>query len=97
MSENYSPFNEPVVLPIGDVLDLHSFKAEDVPSVVEEYLKECRRSGILQVRLIHGKGSGVQRAIIRSFLEKNPDVISFEDASAEVGSWGATIVRLLVQ
>jgi DNA-nicking Smr family endonuclease len=96
MSETHPPFDEPVVLPIGDVLDLHSFKPQDIPSVVEEYLGECRRSGILQVRLIHGKGAGVQRAIIRSLVDKNPSVISFEDAPAEAGGWGATIVRLLV-
>ena len=96
MSETHPPFDEPVVLPIGDVLDLHSFKPKDIPSVVEEYLGECRRSGILQVRLIHGKGAGVQRAIIRSLVDKNPSVISFEDAPAEAGGWGATIVRLLV-
>ena len=96
MSETHPPFNEPVVLPVGDVLDLHPFQPKDIPSVVEEYLEECRRSGILQVRLIHGKGAGVQRAIIRSLLDKNPSVISFEDAPAEAGGWGATIVRLLV-
>ncbi len=96
MSETHPPLDEPVVLPIGDVLDLHSFKPQDIPSVVEEYLEECRRSGIVQVRLIHGKGAGVQRAIIRSLVDKNPSVISFEDAPAEAGGWGATIVRLLV-
>jgi DNA-nicking Smr family endonuclease len=96
MSETHPPYDEPVVLPIGDVLDLHSFKPQDIPSVVEEYLGECRRSGILQVRLIHGKGAGVQRAIIRSLVDKNPSVISFKDAPAEAGGWGATIVRLLV-
>ena len=95
MSETDPPFDEPVVLPIGDALDLHSFKPKDIPSVVEEYLEECRRSGILEVRLIHGKGAGVQRAIIRSLLDKHPSVISFEDAPAEAGGWGATIVRLL--
>jgi dsDNA-specific endonuclease/ATPase MutS2 len=96
MAEIHPPFDEPVVLPIGDVLDLHSFKPKDIPSVVEEYLEECRRSGILQARLIHGKGAGVQRAIIRSLLLRNPSVISFEDAPADAGGWGATIVRLLV-
>jgi DNA-nicking Smr family endonuclease len=63
MSETGPPFDEPVVLPVEDVLDLHSFQPTDIRSVVEEYLEECRRSGILQVRLIHGKGAGVQRAI----------------------------------
>jgi DNA-nicking Smr family endonuclease len=95
MPEIHPPFREPVVLPIGDVLDLHSFKPKDITSVVEEYLEECRRSGLLQVRLIHGKGAGVQRATIRSLLVKNSSVLSFEDAPAEAGGWGATIVRLL--
>jgi len=97
MSETHSPFNEPVVLPVGDALDLHPFQPKDIPSVVEEFLEECRRSGIRQVRLIHGKGAGVQRAIIRSLLDKNPSVISFEDAPVDAGSWGATIARLLVE
>jgi DNA-nicking Smr family endonuclease len=96
MPESHSSFDEPVVLPTGYVFDLHSFKPRMSPSVVEEYLKQCRRSGILQARLIHGKSSGVQRAIIRSLLDKNPGVISFDDASAEAGSRGATLVRLLV-
>ena len=96
MSETHPPFDEPVVLPVGDVLDLHSFQPKDITSVVEEYLEECRRSGILRVHLIHGKGAGVQRAIIRSLLVKNSNVLSFEDAPAEAGGWGATIVRLLV-
>jgi dsDNA-specific endonuclease/ATPase MutS2 len=96
MPEIQPPFREPVVLCNGDVLDLHSFKPKDIPSVVEEYLEECRRSGLLQVRLIHGKGAGVQRATIRSLLVKNSNVLSFEDAPAEAGGWGATIVRLLV-
>ncbi|HUC97598.1 MAG TPA: Smr/MutS family protein [Candidatus Polarisedimenticolaceae bacterium] len=96
MPEIHPPFGEPVILPIGDILDLHSFEPKDISSVVEEYLEECRRSGLLQVRLIHGKGAGVQRAIIRSLLIKNSNVLSFEDAPAEAGGWGATIVRLLV-
>jgi DNA-nicking Smr family endonuclease len=96
MSESDSPFNEPVVLPLEDVLDLHPFQPRDIPSVVEEYLEECQRLGFRHVRLIHGKGAGVQRAIIRSLLDKHPAVVSFEDAPAESGSWGATVVSLLV-
>ena len=86
MSESDPPFDEPVVLPPEDVLDLHPFQPKDIPSVVEEYLEDCQRSG----------GAGVQRAIIRSLLEKHPAVLSFEDAPAEAGSWGATIISLLV-
>jgi DNA-nicking Smr family endonuclease len=95
MSETDPPFDEPVVIPFGDVLDLHPFAPKDIPSVVEEFLEECRRAEILEVRLIHGKGAGIQRAIVRSLLDKHPAVLSFKDAPAEAGGWGATIVRLL--
>jgi DNA-nicking Smr family endonuclease len=95
MSETDPPFDEPVVLHFDDVLDLHPFKPKDIPSVVEEFIEECRRAAILEVRLIHGKGAGIQRAIVRSLLDKHPAVISFKDAPAEAGGWGATIVSLL--
>ena len=94
MSETDPPFDEPVVLPFGDVLDLHPFEPKDIPSVVEEFLEGCRRNKILEVRLIHGKGAGIQRASVRSLLNKHPAVISFKDAPAEAGGWGATIVNL---
>jgi DNA-nicking Smr family endonuclease len=95
MSETDPPFKEPVVLHFDDVLDLHPFDPKDIRSVVEEFIEECRRAEILEVRLIHGKGAGVQRAIVRSLLHKHPAVISFKDAPAEAGGWGATIVSLL--
>ena len=95
MPEPNPPFDEPVVFPVGDILDLHAFHAKDIASAVEEFLDVCRRSGIPQARLIHGKGAGVQRAIIRSLLDKHPAVISFQDAPAEAGGWGATIVSLV--
>jgi DNA-nicking Smr family endonuclease len=89
-----SPFSEPVVLPIEDSIDLHAFAPKDIPSVVEEYLEQCRRAGIYEVRIIHGRGKGIQRDIVRSMLEKNPWVLSFKDAPAEAGGWGATIALL---
>lgn len=89
-----SPFDKPVAIPIEDVLDLHPFRPKDIPGVVEEYLKECVRHGIRNVRLIHGRGAGVQRNIVRSILQKNPAVLSFRDAPAEAGGWGATVVVL---
>ena len=89
-----TPGDEPVVLPIEDSLDLHAFQPKDVTSVVEEYLEECRRAGFSEVRLIHGKGLGVQRNIVRAVLSKHPAVSSYQDAPAEAGSWGATIVIL---
>jgi dsDNA-specific endonuclease/ATPase MutS2 len=85
---------EPVVLPIEDSLDLHAFQPKDVAGVVEEYLTECSRAGFLEIRLIHGKGVGVQRNIVRSVLSKHPAVVSYQDAPAEAGGWGATVVVL---
>jgi DNA-nicking Smr family endonuclease len=94
MSQADPPFDEPVVLRFNDVLDLHPFEPKDIPSVVEEFLEECRRNQILEVRLIHGRGTGTQRAIVRSLLNRHPAVISFKDAPPEAGGWGATIVSL---
>lgn len=88
------PFEEPVRLPIEEVLDLHTFAPKEVASVVEEYLAQCRQAGIPEVRLIHGKGTGTQRAIVRQLLMNHPDVLSFADAPPERGGWGATVVRL---
>lgn len=88
------PYNEPVKLPIEDALDLHAFAPKEIASVVEEYLWQCRQAGMLQVRLIHGKGTGTQRAIIRQLLMDHPDVLSFADAPPQVGGWGATVVCL---
>ena len=94
MSEPEPPFDEPIVIPLEDHLDLHPFQPKEIPSVVEEYLEQCKTAGFREVRLIHGKGVGVQRNIIRALLEKHPNVESFHDAPLEAGSWGATIVVL---
>lgn len=83
-----------VVLPIEDQLDLHPFQPKEIVSVVEEYLYQCKETGFHEVRLIHGKGKGVQRNIIRKFLETHVAVESFHDAPLEAGSWGATVVIL---
>jgi DNA-nicking Smr family endonuclease len=89
-----NPFPEPVELPLEDMLDLHPFLPKEIRSVVEEYLTQCCEAGFPLVRLIHGKGKGVQRESIRSLLTRLPFVQSFEDAPPEAGSWGATIVYL---
>jgi DNA-nicking Smr family endonuclease len=94
MTDTEPPFTDPVVIPIEDHLDLHPFQPKDIASVVEEYLVQCKEAGFCQVRLIHGKGKGVQRKIVRALLEKHADVESFHDAPLETGSWGATIVNL---
>ena len=94
MKEPESPFTEPIVLPIEDSIDLHAFHPKDIPSVVEEYLEQCQQAGLAEVRIIHGRGTGVQRNIVRSILQKHPRVLSFQDAPAEAGGWGATVVVL---
>ena len=96
MSEPDAPFDEPIVIPLEDHLDLHPFQPKEIPSVVEEYLEQCKQAGLREVRLIHGKGKGVQRNIIRALLEKHSHVESFHVAPLEAGSWGATIVRLKI-
>ena len=93
-TETDSPFGEPVEITLRDSIDLHPFQPKDIPSVVEEYLKQCRQGGLTEVRLIHGKGVGVQRNIVRSILSKHPAVLSFHEAPAEAGGWGATVVIL---
>ncbi|MBI2535351.1 MAG: Smr/MutS family protein, partial [Deltaproteobacteria bacterium] len=67
---------------------------KDIPSVVEEYLEQCIQAGLSEVRIIHGRGVGVQRNIVRSLLEKHPLVDSFQDAPPQAGGWGATVVIL---
>jgi DNA-nicking Smr family endonuclease len=91
-----SPFPDPVVLPLEDVLDLHPFAPKDIRSVVEEYLTQCCEAGFSSVRVIHGKGRGVQRESIRTLLARLPFVTGFDDAPPEAGGWGATIVSLNV-
>lgn len=86
--------DEPVEIPIEDALDLHAFQPRDVRSVVEEYLGAAHARGFAEVRLIHGRGIGVQRAIVRSVLAGHPLVAGFDDAPPERGGHGATIVRL---
>ncbi|MDH3444646.1 MAG: Smr/MutS family protein [Deltaproteobacteria bacterium] len=93
-AETEPPFVDPVVLPPQDFIDLHPFQPRDIPSVVEEFLQQCIEAEFFEVRLIHGRGVGVQRKIVRSILEKHPKVISFYDAPAEAGGWGATVVVL---
>ena len=83
-----------VVVPIEDAIDLHTFAPRDVASVVEEYLHEARARGFGEVRVIHGKGKGVQRRIVHGVLERHPAVASSRDAPASRGGWGATIELL---
>ena len=92
--DDINPFPEPIVIEITDVIDLHTFPPRDVKKVVHEYLHEAYGKGFLAVRIIHGKGTGVQREIVRTVLARTPFVIDWTDAPPEAGGLGATIVRL---
>jgi len=94
MPAMWEPDAEPVRIPISDVLDLHTVPPADVAPVVEAYLEEARRLGFRALRIIHGKGIGVQREIVRSILSRTAFVSAFADAPAEAGGWGATVVDL---
>ena len=85
---------DPIILPIEDSLDLHAFAPRDVRSVVDEYLQQAVAHGFGEVRLIHGKGKGVQRAMVQKLLSELAFVLDFFDAPAERGGWGATVVVL---
>ena len=85
---------EAVVLPISDVLDLHSFQPREVPNVVRDYLDAAYERGLRELRIIHGRGAGVQRATVRRLLERDPRVEAFGDAPLEAGGWGATWLRM---
>lgn len=82
------------VMPIDGVLDLHAFQPSEVEDLVSEYLKECQERNILNVVIIHGKGTGVLKATVYSVLKKDPRVAAFKDASPIFGGWGRTEVVL---
>ena len=85
--------SEAVPLEIDGVLDLHMFPPDQVKDLVRDYIDECQKAGILDLRIIHGKGLGVLRTIVYSILEDHPAVETFQHPS-DRGSWGATVVRL---
>lgn len=87
-------FNDPIRIPVTDVLDLHTVHPRDVRAVVEEYLNEAERMNFRALRIIHGRGIGVQREMVRSILARHSRVIDFRDAPGDAGGWGATIITL---
>ena len=94
MSEDDEPFPDPVEVPIEDALDLHPFAPAEIPSVVLSYLEAAQEAGFREVRLIHGRGFGVQRRRVRAVLAESPLVERFADAGPERGGFGATVVWL---
>ena len=85
---------EPIQIPIQDVLDLHIFRPQDISDLLENYFDECLKAGIFSVRVIHGKGKGIQKRQVHRILQKDRRVKSFKDAPPEAGGWGATLVEL---
>ena len=85
---------EPVSIPITDVFDLHSIAPRDTKAAVEAYLEEARARGFKALRIIHGRGIGAQREMVRRVLARTPGVLEYGDAPAEAGGWGATVVTL---
>ena len=85
---------KPVRIPIDGVLDLHLFKPKEIPDLLDDYLEACCQKGILHVRIIHGKGKGIQKARVHALLKGHPLVKAYQEAPLEAGGWGATLVVL---
>lgn len=94
LGPNEDPFAEPVVIEIRDVIDLHSIPPKQINEVVVEYLQQAQARGFRHVRIIHGKGIGVQREAVRKILSRSPFVTDFYDAPPQAGGLGATIAEL---
>ena len=86
--------HETVEIPIDGTLDLHTFKPQDISTLVPEYLDQCLQRDIMEVRIIHGKGKGVLRRSVYAILERMDTVKSFAPAPPDRGHWGATLVKL---
>ena len=85
---------EPVEYPITDILDLHTFLPKEVPDLLDEYFRTCIEKKIFQVRVIHGKGTGILKRRVYAILSKDPKVVSFKEAPDAAGGWGAVLVAL---
>jgi dsDNA-specific endonuclease/ATPase MutS2 len=86
--------DEPFRIEISDVFDLHSVPPRDAKAIIEAYLEEAHERGFTAIRIIHGRGIGIQREMVRAVLARMPFVLSFSDAPLEAGGWGATIATL---
>jgi dsDNA-specific endonuclease/ATPase MutS2 len=85
---------DPVVIPIDGVLDLHTFAPGELNALLDDYIDACLEANIHDLRIIHGKGSGVLRQRVQALLKKDPRVERYEDAPPEAGGWGATLATL---
>jgi DNA-nicking Smr family endonuclease len=85
---------KPVKMPIEDILDLHTFKPDEVPDLLVDYFSACIDAGIYSIRIVHGKGRGILKKRVQGLLKKNPLVESYRNAPLQAGGWGATLVEL---
>jgi len=92
-AEDAAP-EDPAELPIDGVLDLHLFRPKEVPDLVREYIRECHKRGVFEIRVIHGKGKGTLRRTVHAVLDKMPEVSTYGLAEPHAGGWGATLVTL---
>lgn len=92
--DDEAPLDEVVPLEITDTLDLHTFNAAEVKDLIPDYLDECVIKGISEVRIVHGKGTGVLRRVVHAALDRHPRVVSYRLAGRYEGGWGATLVVL---
>ena len=86
--------DDPIEYPIDGTLDLHQFRPDETRDAVLEYIEECLKRDILEIRIVHGKGIGVQREIVRALLAEHPNVVRFRHEEGSGGGWGATVVDL---
>jgi DNA-nicking Smr family endonuclease len=94
VSDDSSDPSDPVELPIDGVLDLHTFRPEEVGDLIPAWLEACRERGILEVRIVHGKGTGALRRTVEALLARSPAVLRFATADETAGGWGATLATL---
>ncbi len=94
MVKDHADENNPVILEIDGILDLHAFAPKDLKTLIPDYLEECHKKGITEIKLIHGKGIGNIRRSVHALLDRNPLVVSYRQAELHSGGWGATIVIL---
>jgi len=89
-----APGDDPVPLPIDGTLDLHTFRPQELGDLLPEWIGACAGAGILELRIVHGKGTGALRRSVEAILLRDPRVASFRTAGEDGGGWGATLVSL---